>query len=1271
MLAVIEENKLDSWVAGNAREAEEVIVELVWRLVAASCPKPLDRRFPLGDSIGQHGPDGILHVNLGYAPFVPEGHTYWEIGTGRKAQDKATSDYTSLTSKVLTKIRKESIFVFVTPRSGRTAWKEKAQAAWLEERRNRKEWKDVRVIDGTKLIDWIRQFPAIGIWLAGKIHGPQMEQIEIPERHWEVLRSYGAPPLLTPDVFLVNRDTAFQKLQELFDGKSKKLKLITRFPSQVVDFVCAYLASLDREPLVDIASRSLIISDIKAWNTVCDQYQGGNFILIADPALDLSGDTGSREIQRASESGHSVIYDAPYGGPPDDSSVLLQSPRAHQIKEALVAAGHPGPRAHILSDRCDKNLGVLLRLLQGHSLPPKWAANSGSADLAFALLVGSWKHGSEADRAVIRELTGIEYKDWIRTIREVAGIRNPPVIDQEGNWKFISRFEGWYVLANVIDEDHLDKLREVAVWVLRWNGPQFEPSPEELLQAAIQGNGYTLSPLLRKGLAESLALIGSQLVALPSYRRAEAKYSVDRAICDILSDADWELWGSLDSLLPLFAEASPDEFLRAVHNALEQTSCPFDQLFSLEVAGIFGRNYLTGLLWALETLAWDKRFLEGACLLLGRLASRDPGGEWANRPIGSLTRILLPWLRQTTVSAQERVDVVRILRRKVPSAAWHLLLGLLPDLTGFALSTHRPSWRNTIPDDWNAIVPQQEVWAQIDSYADILVEMACEDLEKLKGKEFIGQLHKLPHPVLARILDHLKSETVTSQLEDQRIGLWTELARYVRHQKEVSNASWSLSEEDVSKIERIVEKISPTNPSTIRRLLFSSDYFLLFEQTEDRKVLDQKCKDRRQQTIGELLLSCGIDTVIELAQVVEFPKLVGNALAAYAEGETDERLLPEMLESDNEKLTLFAQGYVWSRRYCIGWEWVDALDRSSWTAAQIGRFLSWLPFTAEAWERAGAWLGESETEYWTIADVKFLYDVDGETGLAIDKLIKYGRPQAAIKCLGVILYKKNSINHDQAFRALLSVETPIDLSDRESQYTTIEIIKALQTDPDASPDGLLEVEWRHFDLLRHHHGASPKTIESKLASDPAYFSKVIQIRYRSETEATHASQLNEQERVISENAFSMLNYEWQTPPGVKPDGKFQADEFVQWLTQVRDLCHASGLLDKAFIHIGRVLFNCPRVTDGLWIHPTVAGALNDFDAKAMRRGYCTAITNSRGFHVVDGTGNEERNLAKENRQKADEVKKAGYPRLAETFREVAERYDSKADDAITRDAQQE
>jgi hypothetical protein len=94
---IVTENQLDAWVRWHTSEAQGLIVELVGRLVAVSSPRPHVRRFPLPDSIGQHGPDGVLHTDSGFDPFVPVGRSLWEIGTGIHAGSKATSDYRELT----------------------------------------------------------------------------------------------------------------------------------------------------------------------------------------------------------------------------------------------------------------------------------------------------------------------------------------------------------------------------------------------------------------------------------------------------------------------------------------------------------------------------------------------------------------------------------------------------------------------------------------------------------------------------------------------------------------------------------------------------------------------------------------------------------------------------------------------------------------------------------------------------------------------------------------------------------------------------------------------------------------------------------------------------------------------------------------------------------------------------------------------------------------------------------------------------------------------
>ena len=85
---IVTENFLDDWVQKNSEIAKGIIVDLISYLVSLSSPNPKDIRFQRRDSIGQHGADGFLDPNISYPPYIPEGKSYWEIGSGKDEEKK-------------------------------------------------------------------------------------------------------------------------------------------------------------------------------------------------------------------------------------------------------------------------------------------------------------------------------------------------------------------------------------------------------------------------------------------------------------------------------------------------------------------------------------------------------------------------------------------------------------------------------------------------------------------------------------------------------------------------------------------------------------------------------------------------------------------------------------------------------------------------------------------------------------------------------------------------------------------------------------------------------------------------------------------------------------------------------------------------------------------------------------------------------------------------------------------------------------------------------
>ena len=884
---------------------------------------------------------------------------------------------------------------------------------------------------------------------------------------------------------------------------------------------------------------------------------------------------------------------------------------------------------------------------------PDWNQHGYASDLVIANLLGAWNEKNAADLEVVRQLASEEFGSWISKVRELQQPASPVAL-KNGRWRVTERKSLWQALGTRLFDNNLDNLKQCVVTVLSERDPQFDLPPEERYAASIHEKVLNHSPELRKGLAESLALLGSQPDDLTNCSPHKPETVAIIAVREIFTNADWVLWGSLNDLLPTLAEAAPDEFLNAVENALQQTPCPFDELFSQESNGITGRNYLAGLLWALETLAWDEKFLVRACVILGELATHDPGGNWTNRPANSLTTILLPWLPQTTSSIDKRKVALQTLQNEVPAVAWKLLLSLLPNQHPVSAGSHKPSWRNIIPDDWKKGATQKEYWGQVAFYAELAVSMASHDMEKLN--ELVGQLNNLPQPYFDKVLEHLSSEAVCSKPEDERLALWTELIKFASKHRRFSDAKWALSSKIVSNIECVAAKLAPTNPLNLHRRLFSGRDRDLYEEKGNWKEQRQKLEERRQQAIKNILDYGGMDAIIQFAEAVESPSHVGRSLGVIAEAEIDGRILPALLETDNKKLAQFTSDYVWSRQYSNSWAWVDGLDKSGWSVSQVGQFLSYLPFTEEAWFRAGAWLGGSENEYWsrTSADP---YHTDSDTGAAIDKLIEYGRPHAAINCLHRMLDDKPPLDKSRSVKALLAAVSSAEPSYAMDVDNIVEIIKALQDDPDTDPEDLFRVEWVYLPLLDRHSGTSPKLLENRLASDPAFFCEVIRLIYRSKKEDKSAKEPSEQDKSIATNAGSLLD-EWRTPPGTQPDGSFSQERFTQWLEYTKEACAESGHLEVALRHVGQVLFYGPPDPQGLWIDQTAADALNGKDAEEMRNGFHSEVFNSRDAHVIDPTGKPERELAEQYRQNASEVENAGYQRFAVTLRSLSESYDS-------------
>lgn len=852
-------------------------------------------------------------------------------------------------------------------------------------------------------------------------------------------------------------------------------------------------------------------------------------------------------------------------------------------------------------------------------------------------------------------------KDWTNALRDVSLLPNSPVQQKDGKWEIPDRKNTWKNIGPRISDEHLDRLRAVAVEVLKEKDPQFDLEPSERFAAAIHGKVSKYSRPLRKGLAETLALLGSDPAALTSCSHGKAEGTAVMAVREILEDADSILWASLNDCLETLAEAAPAEFLDAIEKSLQKTPPPFSGVFAQESGGFAGRNYTSSLLWGLEALAWSPDYLTRATVILGELAALDPGGNWANRPANSLVDIFLPWHPQTCADMPRRKAAIDALLREQPNVGWRLLLALLPTHTGATSGSYKPSWRNFIPSGWSETVTTKDYWEQVSIYAELAVGIAEKDLSRLI--ELIRHIPSLPSPSGPKLLEHLASEKVVSLPDEQRGPLWEALVELTAKHRQFPQAKWAMPPDTIKNLEDIAAKLAPKAPRLNARRLFITKEWSLYDRKGSYEDQAKALTRKRQEAVDEILKADGLPGILNFSREVESPWPVGVALGHIAPESFDADLLPNNLRSDEKPLKLLSGGFVIGRLLSKGWPWVDSMLTTEWTPTQKADFLLVLPFEKEAWQRAEKALPRDPALYWKSARV--LPPSEREAALeAATKLLDHGRPQEALECINRLVYLKNDFPPELAVRALMDYLKVDAATATIEQYTIQELIGWLQKHPPADANALFQIEWAYLPLLGEFHEAKPKTLESRLATSPEFFCEVVQASFRSDKAAKDQKPTEAQQRV-AQNAYRLLG-EWRRVPGTNDDGKFEGTAFTKWLAEVRRICEASGHLGIAMDMVGKVLPYAPADPDGLWIHHSVAEALNAKESDEMREGFTCQLFNMRGVHGFTA-GQEESALAEQYRKKADALDQKGYQRIAAALREFAKSFERDADRQSKRD----
>lgn len=592
-----------------------------------------------------------------------------------------------------------------------------AQEEGLEQKRREEgKWADVRVDDADDLEQALEVAPAARIWLSELLDMPALGAATIEE--WWRRFSSGFDPRLTPGVVLTGReDHAAELLRRLSVDVGRTFLKAASIDDGLAFAACAMMAQ-DPDAAEPMMSRSLLVHD----GITLRRLDSTSKLLILLPFEEHL----HREALLVEK--HHVVFVVTDG----DAQVELPHLDHLTLEAALRGAGVPEADLTRFVRAGNKSLVALQRVSAkfGQLDPNQWSQDLSDRLVRRGWLAGAWNHLRSGDIEVIEDFTGSLRDDIEERLHTIVRQPDPLFTRAGGTWAVAAPEGSWRTARHLIREVDLEALEHAVQVVLGAVDPRLELPPDQRWSAEIYGKARIHSTDLRNGLARSIALLGSRGDEVRLSGGRSARQWAERVVWSLIQHANEDdsaqLWASLSDVLPLLAEAAPDVFLRATADGAGGAQPLLGALFQDQEDSWHASSPHTGLLWALDCVAWSPRHLGFSAEVLAKLAEIDPGGKLSNRPAASLRDIFRPWVPQTSAPPETRVMTLDALLQRHTEVTWSLLLALLPEHHEVGMFTHKPRFR-----DWagehDRVVTHEELFTVVDSISELVVRIAMGD----------------------------------------------------------------------------------------------------------------------------------------------------------------------------------------------------------------------------------------------------------------------------------------------------------------------------------------------------------------------------------------------------------------------------------------------------------------------------------------------------------------------------------------------------------------
>lgn len=1241
----------------NQIDARSLLPVLLRRLVYSTGTNLTKVDFPAYDNAQRHGWDGQVKTETAM-PWIPSGLSGWEFGCNKEPKRKAEGDYQARVASISAVERRDITFVFVTPRN----WTGKDK--WEESKRAKNQWKDVRAFDASDIEQWLEQSVPAQCWMAERL-GVASDGILSLDECWYKWAKITEPEL-SKDLFRGSIDGYADKLLLWLDQAPVQPFVITAdSEEEALAFVACAFESIGAPP-GHFYDRAIVLRTADALNRVA--AVSSNFIAI------ISSPEVENDLAGLHKSQHTIIIRRcnAVEGSPDIALGLLDD---QTFKVALGGMGIEDDDVERYARESGQSPTILRRRLSVVQAIkfPLWAQDSSLAHKLIPMsFVGVWKADTKADQEILALLARRSYQTVEEDVAELLQTEQVPVWTVGKHRGVVSKIDALYAVHRFVTRQDLEHFFFTARYVLSEKDPALDLPEDRRWIANLYGKTRDHSAVLRRGICETLVLLAVHGKNLFQSRLGiDVEAHVNMVVHELLTPLNAETWASQQNDLPRYAEAAPHKFLDILESDLGGDDPQILTLLAPARGGLFGHCSRSGLLWALEVLAWNPERVLRVAYILARLSQQKIDDNWANTPQNTLASIFRSWIPQTAANVEERTTALNALTKRYPEIGWALCIEQFGQDFQTGQYSCRPHWRNDATGAGRPVTRGEDYKTRRKAL-DIVLDWHSHDEQTLG--DLVERLDGIPDEDQEKVWTHIRSWSVSGPSDECKATLRETIRRYAFTRR---GRKRNLTDTTRSIATEVYNLLEPKDEVVRHQWLFAKQWVdesldELEDEAIDLKRREEKIGRLRHEALRRIWEAYGFDGVLRLCYSGDASNVIGWLLASIVgeEGSTEDVLYRLVSESPqrseakvNDCLAGFLRQLAADRRDEILMRLIKRFaENDELGADKTIRVLKCAPFRKSTWKLVDGLSTNLSTRYWTDVSPQWEGHEPAELNELIDRLVAVRRPKAAFH---VVHMDWEEIDTVRLIRLLREVATSHSESARYYRFSSHDISEAFETlekRPDTGHDELAQLEFIYIKALEGSRHGIPN-LERQISESPNLFMQAVALTYKRSDDGEDPPEWllpnpDAADSIVT-HTHTLLN-NVKRIPGTRVDDTIDVDELNAWIAEVRTLSRIHAREKVGDHAIGNLLAQCHVGLDGVWPCEPVRQALEQTGSKDIADGMARGVYNSRGAVWRGEGGEQERELAAKYHDWSNDIA-FSFPFVARLLEEIACGYDRDAE----------